>query len=396
MTKYEKKHLFRFLNLYLGSMTILLLIIAVLIYRFEYKNILESYKYKMQSRAFDLSSKIITAHMQNLKLEFDSLSKEEKTISKHINSSKILYDIAFLDSNKRVLYSNFKVENIDLKKSFYESDRTLFLIDLSSQLHLGVKYIVLRDRSYLDEVSKLFLYISIGFLLSLIFISLIGFFLAKLYLKPIKEHILELDRFIKDTTHELNTPISAILITVQSLKKSDIDSKKLKRVEVSAKRISNIYNDLTYLLFSNKSKKEIESLDIKEAILQRVDSFEGLIESKKLSLELDLESFIFEIDRVSLERLIDNLLSNAIKYNKMRGFIKISLKKRELSIEDSGFGIDRKKKRDIFKRYKRANDFEGGFGIGLNIVNSISIEYKIALSFESKLNRGTVFKLKFT
>ena len=57
----------------------------------------------------------------------------------------------------------------------------------------------------------------------------VGYFIAKLFLKPMRESIQMLDRFIKDTTHELNTPIAAILSNIQMINKDNIDEKLAKR-----------------------------------------------------------------------------------------------------------------------------------------------------------------------
>ncbi len=78
-------------------------------------------------------------------------------------------------------------------------------------------------------------------------------------MRPVREQIESLDRFISDTTHELNTPISAILMTIQSLKQ--IEPKKLKRLEASAKRLSVMYSSLTYRLEGKVEPSELLNFD---------------------------------------------------------------------------------------------------------------------------------------
>jgi two-component system OmpR family sensor kinase len=58
-------------------------------------------------------------------------------------------------------------------------------------------------------------------------------------------------------------------------------------------------------------------------------------------------------------------------------------------------GIDKEMQEDIFKRYHRANEERGGFGIGLNIVLAICKEYKIKLDLESQKGKGSTFILTF-
>lgn len=71
----------------------------------------------------------------------------------------------------------------------------------------------------------------------------------------------------------------------------------------------------------------------------------------------------------------------------------IILKNNKLIVKDSGIGIDKKNLKDIFKRFYRANDVQGGFGIGLNIVYTICKEYNIDVDVDSTQNVGTTFTL---
>ena len=57
--------------------------------------------------------------------------------------------------------------------------------------------------------------------------------------------------------------------------------------------------------------------------------------------------------------------------------------------------IEKEKLNDIYKRYYRATNEQGGFGIGLNIVNDICSFYKIKIIVESQINEGTTFTLTF-
>jgi len=88
-------------------------------------------------------------------------------------------------------------------------------------------------------------------------------------------------------------------------------------------------------------------------------------------------------------RMIDNLLSNAIKYNKKEGIINITLTKNRLSILDSGIGIKKEDIELIHGRFKRANMSEGGFGIGLDIVNQVVERYGFRFHIISIYTKNT-------
>jgi len=221
--------------------------------------------------------------------------------------------------------------------------------------------------------------------------GVVGYFLGRLFLQPVREQIESLDQFISDTTHELNTPISAILMTIQSLK--GVEEKKMKRLEASAKRLSVMYSSLTYRLEGKVQSKEV--LDLDEIITERVGYVKELIDSKRLNTTLGLEPTKVLMNERSAYRLIDNLISNAIKYSDVGDSIFILLKENVLTVKDTGIGIEEKEQEDIFKRYHRANEERGGFGIGLNIVLSICKEYKIKLNLDSKKGEGSTFILTF-
>jgi two-component system OmpR family sensor kinase len=66
-----------------------------------------------------------------------------------------------------------------------------------------------------------------------------------------------------------------------------------------------------------------------------------------------------------------------------------------LVIEDEGIGIAKEKLNKIFKRFVRANSYAGGFGVGLNIVESIVKEYDFKIKIDSKEHIGTKITVIF-
>ena len=93
--------------------------------------------------------------------------------------------------------------------------------------------------------------------------------------------------------------------------------------------------------------------------------------------------------------LINNLLGNAIKYSHPNSTITIKLSEKEFIIEDKGIGIAKEKLNSIFKRFERANSYAGGFGVGLNIVDSIVKEYGFKVAINSIEGVGTTIIVSF-
>lgn len=238
---------------------------------------------------------------------------------------------------------------------------------------------------------KSFLYvILIILILSLIF----GFLLSKFSLSKIVETNRLLDRLLKDTLHELNIPVATILANVDMIKKRETDEKKLKRLE-RIKKASNqllrLYKDLDYYIKREIQKVNYEVFNLKDLVEERVLLFSDV--KKDIKIETDLQDVFVKTDRNGFSKVIDNLLSNAVKYNKKNGFVQIVLNEKELSVEDSGIGIDESEIVRVFERYYQTSDFNRGFGIGLNIVKSFCDEYKITISINSKKGVGTKIAL---
>ncbi len=343
-------------------------------------------KFEMMYQGHLISSTIIIKAMH--KNDINSSKLDRIAFLKTLTHKR--FKAGYYDKNKKPIYTQIKsIKSFD--KPFFMKNKSCCSIVEDKSNHLGVHYIVLQEYEFIYILYDLGIRI-LGYLaLSFLVMGMVGYFLGRLFMLPIREQIESLDNFISDTTHELNTPISAILMTISSLK--GIEPKKLRRLEASAKRLSVMYSSLTYRLEGKIEPSE--NLAFGDIVNQRVGYVKELIESKRLDITLDIEPTNIEIPPTSADRLIDNLLSNAIKYSDIGDSINISLRDNILIVQDSGIGIAKEVQDDIFKRYHRANDERGGFGIGLNIVLSICKEYNIKLELNSTKGEGSLFTLRF-
>ena len=354
--------------------------IAVLYYQNEKILYYDLTKSNMQNEVSKISSEIILSHMSGNKFDKEKLLETEN------------YKISFYDKNQNKIFGNLD-ENIDFSKKIIDTKNSFILVDDSVLGHLDIYYIALKENMYFKKIEELKLnIISIFFIIYLI-IALIGFYLAKLFLRPIREERVKLNNFIKDTTHELNTPISAILMSTEN---KNLSEKQIERVRISAKRVSEIYSDLTYLFLENKETiKNIQEFNLRDLISEQMEYLDLIATKKRVKINKNIEDFDYKIDKDDFIRIFNNLVSNAIKYNKIGGVIDISLQNNILKISDSGIGIEKDKINDIYKRYYRATNEQGGFGIGLNIVSYICSFYKIKIIVDSQINKGTTFSLTF-
>ncbi len=256
----------------------------------------------------------------------------------------------------------------------------------------------LKDSTIKDEIFSLRVEIVAYLVLSLIIVGVIAYFLVRLSLKPLHEKFNTLERFIKDSMHEINTPLSVILLSVQkidlkSLTESNL--KKLNHIKLAAQNLNHIYQNLIFLNFYKQSAI-LQSINLKTILTQRIEYFTPLLNQKSIQLTSDLQDCTIQANTDEISILLDNLLSNAIKYNKKNGTITIALNNKILSIQDSGQGIDSKIMSEIFERYSRFNENQGGFGIGLSLVKEICNRYSIKIECQSEQNKGTTFILDFS
>ncbi|HEC1769578.1 TPA: HAMP domain-containing histidine kinase [Campylobacter lari] len=235
-------------------------------------------------------------------------------------------------------------------------------------------------------------------LICILLLAIIAYILILLVFKNIKEQFKALNDFIKDTTHEINTPLSVILASIKKFDDTNLNPnniKKLNHIKLASKNLNHIYQNLIALNFFLQKENFKEDINLKELLEQRLEYFETLIAQKNLIIEKNLLEQNFYANKEEMQILIDNLLSNAIKYTNAHKKIYIYLKEKTLTIKDEGQGMSTKEIAQIFTRYKRFNQDQGGFGIGLNLVKQIADKNNINIKVLSKENEGSEFILSW-
>ncbi len=380
----ERRTLLRFLGLYTFLAVTILILGSTIYYQLQKDLMFQTKRLELEDSAKELIDGLKLLHIY-----FDRY----RTYPRNPN-----YRSAIYDADKVQIFSTLKhPEKVRLDKVIYTAGDVIQHVHLLDSYYLGAKYAVVEiddDRAWWHAAWRnILLY---GGVLLVIFLAA-GILLARLLVAPMRQAIELLDRFIKDTTHELNTPVSAILSNIEILDTDKMDAKNRKRIariEIAARTVSHIYQDLTYLVLHHRIATRDERIDLASLVKERVDYFRILAEAKKITIETDLQPHVYlTIDRNKMARLIDNLLSNAVKYNRRGGDITVILRPGELTVEDTGIGMDPKAVREAFKRYERFDHSVGGFGIGLNIVAMIAKEYQLKIDIRSRPSRGSKVRI---
>ncbi len=379
MNKITKRSFYSFLALYLISSFIFLVFAAYWFFTSQVAMERNNNYYRMTQIADKVNSDIIQAHMMDKQYSLESFPHAK---------------VAMLDDKKHIMQGNFKHE-IDFSRDFYMANDSFTLLSDRANGHLNVAYVVVQSNQCNKNITALKNRVAYTVIFTAIFIIIISVFLSYMFLKPIKEKMEEIEQFVKDATHELNTPITALMMSTSRLKSKKVYDEKInKNISISTKQLYEIYSSLSFLSFDNK-KEQAELLYFDTIVETSVAYFSELLERKKIEIVVNLEPCPLMISPTKAKMLINNLLSNSIKYSKPNSKITLTLSENSFSIKDEGIGIAQDKLDEIFTRFVRANSYAGGFGVGLNIVESIVSEYKYKINIDSKVDVGTTVTINF-
>ncbi len=381
MNALEKKSFYSFLGLYIVSSLLFISLIGYWYYTAQKNAFEKETYYKLQHIADMKAGEIITAHMQGLALKKSFVPDG--------------IELALIDVNGMVKEGKLVEPFMSRKSGYFEAKGYNIFVSDAPKDHLNIAFVVAQSKSLNDELMVLRTNVLEVMLFAAILMAMIAWILSKLFMKPVRQRVEQVERFINDVTHELNTPITSLsMATDQALKQGNCSDRMLNNISISTKQLYDIYRSLTYLNFSNQ--KEIsEAIDLKDILTKSVSYYSLLAEIKHISFDVDLESTVISMPESQATLLFGNLIGNAIKYSSPKSTITIVLKNRTLSIQDQGIGIERSKQKEIFEKFKRGTEYSGGFGVGLSIVKSICDEYGIAIHFTSVEAKGTTFTLTF-
>lgn len=221
------------------------------------------------------------------------------------------------------------------------------------------------------------------------------------------EALAELDRaksaFFSNVSHELRTPLTLILGPLEELTNRST-GEQLALLEASqrnALRLLKLVNSLLDFsrLESGHQDAAFVETDLAALTVDLCSVFRSAIEGAGLALEVDvgMTQTAF-VDRSMWEKIVLNLLSNALKFT-MRGEIHVLLGATdgfaELTVRDTGTGIDPRDRQKIFERFHRSRPSEArsheGSGIGLALVSELVRIHGGTVTVESEVGKGSAF-----
>jgi signal transduction histidine kinase len=201
--------------------------------------------------------------------------------------------------------------------------------------------------------------------------------------EKLKSDYLLLKEFTENASHEIQTPLSVVLLNLEEVLQQDLNKETFKKVVSSInalKRLSTLNQSLILLTkIENKQFKAEKILSFNDIIKQKVMEFAPLFETKKLTVKFKSErDFLIKMNEHLAELLIINLLSNAVNHNLSGGNIKISIKEKELKICNTG-EANSLTEDNIFNRFAKGNS--KSLGLGLAIVKNICDTHNLEIHY---------------
>lgn len=182
--------------------------------------------------------------------------------------------------------------------------------------------------------------------------------------------------FTARAAHELRTPLTIINSQIDLFEEENMDEDEIKNLVTMIKNESDRLSKLVTSLLDLSELRSVtrnEKIELSSLIEEAIQDLSFISDKKNINIENICQEIYIEGSDLLIYRVFYNLIENAIKYNNNNGFVKIYSKKNndfaEIYVEDSGIGIAKSEKENIFKAFYRikANE-EIGSGLGLSLV----------------------------
>ncbi|MBR4040668.1 MAG: HAMP domain-containing histidine kinase [Clostridia bacterium] len=216
--------------------------------------------------------------------------------------------------------------------------------------------------------------------------------------------------FLTDISHELRTPISVLIGSIELLKEEMIKDPEQRRqyfeqLYTDANHLQRLVGDLLELgrLQNTQFNIEMDTINLIDVLADSVRFMRQKAAEKRVNICQETATpFAVLGDYGRLRQMMIILMDNAIKFSPEGAEVCMEIRRKEnvceVSVVDHGCGIAKEELEHVFDRYfhNRSRKNRGGTGLGLPIAREIAIRHGVAISCSSKVNEGTRFTLVFT
>ncbi len=235
--------------------------------------------------------------------------------------------------------------------------------------------------------------------------------LKKAYQEEIKLNKLK-NEFLENISHELRTPINAIVGYTDFIQES-VREKDYEGLEEMSQALNEVVARLLTLfdniisaadIEANKVEINLVKMNLNQSVRNIYEKFSGIALEKGLNFQMETldDPIYINSDMNKLEEVLNSLVDNAIKYtNQGRVFIKSFVENKEgvVQIIDSGSGIQQSKLQHLIQPFNQGEEgytrnYQGA-GLGLTIAYRLTLLLGGKILFDKNISKGTVVTLKF-
>jgi signal transduction histidine kinase len=220
--------------------------------------------------------------------------------------------------------------------------------------------------------------------------------------------------FVADVSHELKTPLALIRMFSEMLGEDRVPSEEKRReyyaiIQRESSRLTHMIDNILDFSRIDAGKKEFafEAVDVAAVVRDTYEAYRFDLDRQKFEHRLVVADGLprVQADADAIAQAIINLISNAIKYSAQEKSLLIELSKETrrgkhgvlICVSDSGIGIKPEDRSHLFDGFYRADDEhvrkQRGAGLGLSLVKSIVDAHGGILDVESRLVKGTTFRI---
>lgn len=193
--------------------------------------------------------------------------------------------------------------------------------------------------------------------------------------------------FLRASSHQLKTPITAALLLVegmiQEIGKYKDTKTYLPQVKEKLQSMSKIVEDILYLNHCAENL-EMEEVELNSLMREIISAYQVQVEAKGLAFTCIGEDGTIESDRELLKKILDNLISNAVSYTEAGGEIEVKILQNEVQVFNKGAHIDEDLLPHIYEPFVSSDAKKKGKGLGLYVTSYYSEVLGMELEIENE------------
>ena len=222
----------------------------------------------------------------------------------------------------------------------------------------------------------------------------------------IEQQLTELKlQFFTNISHEFRTPLTIIRGAMDRIRAAESVPADLRQplssMQKSTDRMLRLVNQLLEFrkMQNGKLRLALEETDVVGFVKDIYLNFIDMANAKQTAYTFlpNVKDYTMFIDRQHVDKMVYNLLSNAFKYTPAKGDIKVLVRVEEprltIRVEDSGVGIPKEKRGELFQRFMQSTFSSDSIGIGLHLTKALVDVHHGTISYEENQPQGSVFTI---